>query len=200
MAEKMTIGVLALQGAFDEHEAMLKELAADYREIRQRKDLTDDLDGIIIPGGESTVQGKLLHDLGLFEPLRQKIIQGLPVMATCAGLILLAEEVSNDKPLLATLPVRVRRNAYGRQLGSFAADGAVAGIGDYPLRFIRAPYIEACLATEVQVLNETAGHITAVQYHNQLAMAFHPELTHDLRIHAYFLEIAAKRKKLALGA
>ena len=196
----MTIGVLALQGAFAEHEAMLKKLGADYREIRQRKDLTDDLAGLILPGGESTVQSKLLHELGLFEPLRQKILQGLPVLATCAGLILLAQEVSNDEPSMATLPVRVRRNAYGRQLGSFARAGDVADLRGFLLRFIRAPYIEACLDKKVQVLSETEGHVTAVRYHNQLAMAFHPELTRDLRIHSFFLDMVAKRKELALGA
>ncbi len=200
MAEKLTIGVLALQGAFAEHETMLQAFRADVREIRQGKDLTDDLAGLIIPGGESTVQSKLLHELELFEPLRQKILQGLPVLATCAGLILLAREVINDEPSLATLPVRVRRNAYGRQLGSFALAGDVAGIPDFPLRFIRAPYIEACLDKDVQVLNETEGHITAVRYHNQLAMAFHPELTSDLRIHSFFLDMVAKNKELALGA
>ena len=124
----------------------------------------------------------------------------LGLTSRSAGLILLAQEVSNDEPSMATLPVRVRRNAYGRQLGSFALAGDVAGFPDFPLRFIRAPYIEACLDKDVQVLNETEGHITAVRYHNQLAMAFHPELTSDLRIHSLFLDMVAKNKELALDA
>lgn len=114
------IGVLALQGDFAEHKAKLASLGAETVDIRQFDDLHKPLDGIVLPGGESTVQGKLLNDLSLLEPLREKIIQGLPVLATCAGLILLSEQVENQsKTYLATLPVTVRRNAYGRQLGSF---------------------------------------------------------------------------------
>lgn len=185
-----TIGVLALQGAFAEHEHILNELRVNCREIRQQKDLADPIDGLILPGGESTVQTKLLKETGLLNPLQQQIRKGLPVMATCAGLILLAQEVSStNQPALNTLPVRVRRNAYGRQLGSFACDGEFSGIGTFPLRFIRAPYIEEILDSNVQVLQTTHDHITAVRYQNQLAMSFHPELTNDLRIHRYFLRM-----------
>ena len=191
MAEsEYTIGVLALQGAFAEHEHILKKLQVSCREIRQAKDLAEPVDGLILPGGESTVQAKLLRESSLLQPLQQQINDGLPVMGTCAGLILLAQESSGRKqPALSTLPVRVRRNAYGRQLGSFACDGTFAGLGTVPLRFIRAPYIEEILDSSVQVLQETGRHITAVRCRNQFAMSFHPELTDDLRIHQYFLRM-----------
>lgn len=116
----MRIGILAVQGAFAEHEKMLTSLGADCFEIRQKKDLEQDFDGLVFPGGESTVMGKLLRELDLFEPLKQKIQEGCPVLGTCAGLILLAEKLSNDEQVyFGTLPVTVKRNAYGRQLGRF---------------------------------------------------------------------------------
>lgn len=189
---KKTIGVLALQGAFQEHEQMLARLGADYREIRQAADFTADIAGLILPGGESTTQRKLMYSTGLLAPLQQRIREDMPVMGTCAGLILLAQELSNDEETgLSTLPVRVKRNAYGRQLGSFAADISLAGIGKFPMRFIRAPYIEKILQPDVEVLATYQGQITAVRYHKQLAMSFHPELTQDLRVHRLFLQMAA---------
>ena len=125
------IGVLALQGAFIEHENMLMRLGARCHEIRKLTDLDKPLDGLVLPGGESTVQKKLLHDLGLFEPLQAKIRQNLPVLATCAGLILLADETEGrDTDGLQTLPVCIKRNAYGRQLGSFATSGIIKGLPD----------------------------------------------------------------------
>lgn len=137
----MPIGVLALQGAFIEHEKMLHRLGADVREVRQRADL-EGLDGIILPGGESTVQGRLLRKLNMLHPLHDQIQCGLPVLATCAGLILLAQHLESGEPThLATLPVTVRRNAYGRQLASFATTADVGSLADFPLVFIRAPYI-----------------------------------------------------------
>ena len=191
MARKM-IGVMALQGDFREHEEMLVHLGADYREIRQAEDFTPDIAGIILPGGESTTQRKLLHTTGLFAPLQQRIKDNMPVMGTCAGLILLAQQLSNDGETgLATLPVRVKRNAYGRQLGSFAKIAPLAGLGDFPLRFIRAPYIEKILQADVEVLGTYQGRITAVRYHQQLAMSFHPELTADGRVHQLFLQMVA---------
>lgn len=139
----MPIGVLALQGAFIEHEKMLRRLCADVREVRQRSDL-DGLSGIILPGGESTVQGRLLRKLHMLEPLRERIQNGMPVLATCAGLILLAQHLDGDETThLATLPVTVRRNAYGRQLASFSTTADVGNLTDFPLVFIRAPYIAA---------------------------------------------------------
>lgn len=140
------IAVLAVQGAFAEHIDKLKKLGADCVELRQAADLQQEYDGLVLPGGESTVQGKLLREQHMLEPLRDQIRQGLPVLGTCAGLILLAQEISNDENVhFGTLPVRVRRNAYGRQLGSFHTEQEFVGIGRVPMTFIRAPYIEAVL-------------------------------------------------------
>ncbi|MCD8217503.1 MAG: pyridoxal 5'-phosphate synthase glutaminase subunit PdxT [Clostridiales bacterium] len=181
------VAVLAVQGAFIEHEKMLCSLGAETVELRKKSDIEQEFDGLILPGGESTVQGKLLRELGMFDILKEKIEAGLPVLATCAGLILLAQEVTNDeKRYFATLPVSVKRNAYGRQLGSFHCDGRLKGIGMYPMEFIRAPYIEST-SPEVDVLAEVDGHIVAVKYKNQIALAFHPELSGDTRIHEMFL-------------
>ncbi|MCD7826675.1 MAG: pyridoxal 5'-phosphate synthase glutaminase subunit PdxT [Clostridiaceae bacterium] len=188
----MKIAVLALQGAFLEHEKMLRNLGAEVVELRKKEDLEQDFDGLVLPGGESTVQGKLLEELAMFDILQQKIRQGLPVLATCAGLILLAEELSNDdKRYFRTLPVTVRRNAYGRQLGSFFYQGEIAGIGSFPMEFIRAPYIES-VKDGVSVLAEVEERIVAVQYKNQIGLSFHPEVTGDCRIHEYFLKTIKK--------
>ncbi len=186
----MKVAVLALQGAFAEHEQMLSRLNADFFEIRQKQDLEREFDALILPGGESTVQGKLLRELDIFDGLRRKIASGLPVMATCAGLILLAEKLSNDPEVhFGTLNVTVRRNAYGRQLGSFLATGNFGSFSDVPMPFIRAPYIESA-GKGVEILARHDGYITAVRQGNQLAMSFHPELTQDTRIFRYFLEMA----------
>ena len=186
MNHQQTIGVLALQGAFIEHEQKLTSLGLHCREIRQRADLDDDLSGLVLPGGESSVQKKLLRDLSLFLPLQERIRQGMPVLATCAGLILLAEEVEGEtQPGFQTLPVAVCRNAYGRQLGSFTTTGRFADLGPIEMRFIRAPAIKS-VQPGVVILAHADTTIAAVQYHNQLAMAFHPELCPDLRIHKRF--------------
>lgn len=185
----MKIGVLAVQGAFAEHIKRLGDLGAECIELRQLKDLDTKLDGLVLPGGESTVQGKLLHDLGMFEPLKQQIQDGLPVLATCAGMILLADKLANDSHVyFATMPMTVRRNAYGRQLGSFHTTAACGNLGDVPMTFIRAPYIES-VGDGVQVLAQVDGNIVAAQYDRQLALAFHPELDDDTRIHEYFLKM-----------
>lgn len=185
----MKIGVLAVQGAFIEHEKMLEKLGVETFEIRQKSDLGQNYDGIILPGGESTVMGKLLKDLDLFDTLKKEIENGLPVFGTCAGLILLAGTLTNDnKKHFGTLPVSVKRNAYGRQLGSFYENMDVKGIGKIPMTFIRAPYIEE-VGENVDVLSVVDGNIVAVQYKNQLGVAFHPELTEDTRMHAYFLKM-----------
>ncbi|WP_066923383.1 pyridoxal 5'-phosphate synthase glutaminase subunit PdxT [Murdochiella massiliensis] len=153
----MPIGVLALQGAFIEHEKMLRRLGADVREVRQRSDL-DGLNGIVLPGGESTVQGRLLRKLHMLEPLRDRIQNGMPVLATCAGLILLAQHLDGDETThLATLPVTVRRNAYGRQLASFATTANVGNLTDFPLVFIRAPYIAAVDGNGGVAADEVSG-------------------------------------------
>ena len=187
----MVIGVLAVQGAFIEHEKVLKSLGIEHFEIRQKKDLDRHMDGLILPGGESTVMGKLLRDLELFEPLKELIESGLPVFGTCAGMILLADELSNDESrYFATLPVTVRRNAYGRQLGSFHARAQMRGIGEIPMTFIRAPYVEQVHGAEV--LATVDDNIVAVRYKNQLATAFHPELDDDLSVHKYFLSFCEK--------
>ena len=192
---KPQIGVLAVQGAFIEHERILKSLGAEVFEIRQLRDLDRHLDGLVLPGGESTVQGKLLRDLGLFEPLRKKIAEGLPVLATCAGAILLAEKIAGEsRTHFATLPAIIRRNAYGRQLGSFFTENEVAHVGIVPQTFIRAPFFES-VGNEVEVLSRTASsntadapeQIVAVRYKNQIALSFHPELNNDTSIHRYFL-------------
>lgn len=157
----MRIGVLALQGAFIEHVQALRQLGAEAVEMRQLTDLEQPLDGIVLPGGESTVQGKLLHELGMFAPLQKKIAQGLPVLATCAGMILLAEKLTNDsKVYLATMPITVKRNAYGRQLGSFFTEAEFGKLGKVPMTFIRAPYIDS-VGEGVEVLAAVDEHIVA---------------------------------------
>lgn len=191
----MVIGVLALQGAFVEHEKVLKSLGAECFEIRGEKDLERQMDGLILPGGESTVMGKLMRELNLFEPLRERILQGLPVFGTCAGLILLAENLSNDaKKYFGTLPVTVKRNAYGRQLGSFSTEAKMRPIGNIPMTFIRAPYIES-VGEGVEILAEVDGNIVAVRYQNQLGISFHPEVTENPSVHAYFLEMCQWKEK-----
>ena len=185
----MKIAVLAVQGAFIEHEKMLESLGAETIELRQKSDLEQDFDGIVLPGGESTVQGKLLKELDMYDALKEKIEQGMPVLATCAGLILLAEELSNDdKRHFATLPVCVKRNAYGRQLGSFHTEETVKSVGKVPMTFIRAPYVSD-VHDGTRVLASVEDRIVGVQYNNQLAFSFHPELDEDTRIHERFLEI-----------
>lgn len=185
----MKIAVLAVQGAFIEHEKALQRLGAETVELRKAEDLEQDFDGLVLPGGESTVQSRLLKELSMFEPLKEKVEEGLPVLATCAGLILLAQNVSNDeKRGFATLPVTVKRNAYGRQLGSFYCEGGIKGIGTYPMEFIRAPYIES-VGDDVEILAEVEEKIVGVAYKNQLAFSFHPELTGNDKIHEKFLEL-----------
>uniref|UniRef100_A0AB33JJP5 Pyridoxal 5'-phosphate synthase subunit PdxT n=2 Tax=unclassified Prevotella TaxID=2638335 RepID=A0AB33JJP5_9BACT len=190
----MKIGVLALQGAFLEHAQMLERLGVETVEIRQLKDFQQSMSGLVIPGGESTVQLKLLHDLGLFQPIREAVNHGLPVFGTCAGLILLARHVVGDEvERLATIDMTVCRNAYGRQLGSFHTQHVMAGIpGEVPMTFIRAPYIQA-VGDGVEVLAEVDGHIVAARQGHQLVTAFHPELTADLRVHQYFLNLIEPR-------
>ncbi len=185
----MKIAVCAVQGAFAEHEKILQQLGVSYIELRQKADLNNDYDALILPGGESTVQGKLLKELDMFDIIKKQIQNGMPVLATCAGLILLAQNLSNDThTYFQTLPVRVKRNAYGRQLGSFHTEGSFGPFEQVPMEFIRAPYIES-VQENVEILSTIDEHIVAVRYHNQLGISFHPELCDDMRIHAYFIEI-----------
>ena len=181
----MKIAVLALQGAFIEHEHVLQRLGIETVEIRQLSDWQQGRwDALILPGGERTVQMRLLHELGLFEPIRKAISDGLPVLGTCAGMILLSDGY------LGTMHIRVRRNAYGRQLGSFHTTGAVDGIGaDVPMTFIRAPYIEKVLADDCSPIAIVDGHIVAARQGNQIVTAFHPELDEDLRLHQFLIDM-----------
>ncbi len=190
----MRIGVLALQGAFAEHEEKLKKLGASYVEIRKKGDLKQPIDGLILPGGESTVMGKLLVDLDCLEEIRIRIRKGMPVFGTCAGLILLAKRVQSGTQIqIGTMDMTVKRNAYGRQLGSFSVTSEMKGIGEIPMVFIRAPYIQS-VSGDTQVLAEVGGRIVAARQGNQLATAFHPELTNDIRVHALFLEMVKRVK------
>lgn len=185
----MVVAILALQGAFVEHGYMLDRLGAEHFEIRQKKDLDRPFDTLILPGGESTVMGKLLREEGMLEILQEKINAGLPVFGTCAGLILLAKEVEGGESHLASMDIAVKRNAYGRQLGSFFTQGEMQGLGTIPMTFIRAPYIERTFG-KAQALAQVDGKIVAARQKNQLVTAFHPELTSDTSVHEYFLNMA----------
>lgn len=183
------VGVLALQGAFIEHRQMLEKLNIPTFEIRELSDLEKPLKGLILPGGESTVQGKLLRELNLFEPIKAKISQGLPTFGTCAGMILLANRLENSTAThFATMDVSVLRNAYGRQAGSFEAVAGFADVGEIPMSFIRAPYIKSTGA-EVEVLATVDGNIVAARQKNQLVTAFHPEVTENTQVHEYFVKM-----------
>ncbi len=188
----MATAVLAVQGAFIEHEQMLARLGVPCVELRQAADLKKPFDRLVLPGGESTVQGKLLDELGMLEPLRERIQDGMPTLGTCAGLILLAKRLDahDDRgtPRLSTMDVLVQRNAYGRQLGSFHAQTKFAGMGQVPMTFIRAPFVMEA-GDGVNVLARVDERIVAVRQGTQLALAFHPELDDDLRIHQYFLDM-----------
>ncbi len=189
----MRIGVLALQGGFAEHTAALEKLGVDSFEIRKNADLDDNIDGLILPGGESTVIGRLLRETGLFKPLKGLIAAGLPVFGTCAGMILLAEKIDNEPTAyFKSIDIVVKRNAYGRQLGSFTTKETFSGIGEIPMTFIRAPYIASC-GDGVRNLAAVDGIQIAAESKNVLVTAFHPELTDDLSVHQYFLNKVSSR-------
>lgn len=187
----MKIGVLAIQGDFAEHIVMLKHLGAETAEVRLPAHL-DGLEGLIMPGGESTTIGKLAVDYGLLEPLREfgKI---RPVWGTCAGAILLSKDARRDQPLLGLMDITVQRNGFGRQVDSFEADLAIPELGEggpYHAIFIRAPIIES-VDGDAKILSKLSdGRIVAAQEGNLLATSFHPELTRDERFHKYFLTLA----------
>ena len=179
------IAILALQGAFAEHQQILQTLGEESVLIRNLDDWNDfientDKRGLIIPGGESTAMLRIIRDENLLEPVRKAILEGLPVFGTCAGLIML------DSEHLGTMDIEVKRNAYGRQLGSFFTKDEVKGIGKVPMTFIRAPYITA-VKDGVEVLAKVDGNIVAARQGKQLVTSFHPELNDDTRIHEYFL-------------
>lgn len=189
----MVVGVLALQGAFREHAAAVARLGAEAREVRQLKDMSG-IDAMIIPGGESTTMGKLLVEWGMLDPLRERIEKGMPVYGSCAGLILLCREIENsDQPRLGVLDATVRRNAFGRQVDSFETDLEMPELGLMPFQavFIRAPVLIG-VGPKVRVLAKVKGQAVAVRQDNVLATSFHPELTPDVRLHRYFLEMCKK--------
>ncbi len=191
------VGVLALQGDFAEHMASLHRLASagngasglEAREVRLPSEL-DAVDALILPGGESTTIGKLLVEYRLLEPLRERIADGMPVFGTCAGAIVLARDIGGlDQPLIGAMDLRVRRNAFGRQLESFETDLPVPVLGERPMHaiFIRAPAILG-VGEGVEVLARLeTGTIVAARQGRMLATAFHPELTDDTRLHAHFV-------------
>ncbi|MFP5308278.1 MAG: pyridoxal 5'-phosphate synthase glutaminase subunit PdxT [Actinomycetes bacterium] len=182
-----TVGVLALQGDVLEHLRALRRVGA--RPVRVRRPVhLEGLDGVVLPGGESTTIGKMLVRFDLFDPLRDAIGAGLPAFGTCAGMILLARELEQDveQPVLGVLDVRVRRNAFGRQVDSFDTALEVAGIAGGPVdvSFIRAPWVERVLAEDVEVLAAVGEHPVVVRQGHVLAASFHPEVTGDDRLHA----------------
>ena len=190
----MRIAVLALQGAFIEHEKMLAQLGVECFEVRGSEDWCQPKDALISPGGESTTMLKLLTELQLLEPIRESIEKGLPVFGTCAGLILLARKVEGDDvQRISTMNITVCRNAYGRQMGSFFIDGKIEGVAHpVPMTFIRAPYI-ASVGNGVEVLAEVSGRIVAARQDKQLVTAFHPELNNDTSIHELFLNMVGEK-------
>lgn len=188
----MLTGILALQGAFREHQWALEKCGANAREVRKPEELKG-IEALVIPGGESTTMGKLMQDFQLLEPIKGMAAEGMPVFGTCAGLIMLAKYIRNCRQTtLALMDMEVERNAFGRQVDSFEADLSMPELGPEPIRavFIRAPYI-ARVQNGVKVLANYGDKIVCARQGRFLAAAFHPELTDDLRLHRYFLERVA---------
>ena len=192
----MKIGILALQGAFAEHAKVIDKLGVASVQIRNLDDFQQhqsDLAGLILPGGESTTMGKLLRDQQMLIPIREAILSGLPVFGTCAGLILLAKEIiSQEESHLATMDIVVERNAYGRQLGSFYTEAECKGVGQIPMTFIRGPIISS-LGEGVEILATVDDQIVAAQEQNMLVTSFHPELTDNVRLHQYFINMCKEK-------
>lgn len=189
----MKVGVIAVQGAFREHVKALRNLGADVVEVRRAHEL-DGAEAVVLPGGESTAIGKLMREYGLLAPVRDMANAGKPVFGTCAGMIVLAKHILGDDTVhLGLMDVTVNRNSFGRQRESFEADLDVPALGPdaYPAVFIRAPHIDS-VGEGVSVLAAYEDRIVAVREGNLLATSFHPELTGDLRLHDYFLQMAAK--------
>jgi len=187
LSKKLKIGVLALQGGFIEHIRHLQSLQVDTFEIRKKTDLHQAMDGMVLPGGESTTMGILLKELDMFDDIKLKIDNGLPAFGTCAGMILLAREISGtETSYFAAIDIVVKRNAYGRQLGSFYTEAKMKDVGIIPMTFIRAPYIESAGAG-VEILSVVNDRIVAAREKNVLVTSYHPELTSDNRVHQYFL-------------
>jgi 5'-phosphate synthase pdxT subunit len=185
------VGVLALQGAFGAHARCLRSLGAEPREVRTPAQL-DEVDALVLPGGESTTMSMLLDSSGLFEPVAARLADGLPTLGTCAGMILLGSEILDGRPdqrAFGAVDIAVRRNAFGRQVDSFEADLPLADLPDGPFRaiFIRAPFVER-VGPAVEVLATVDGHAVLCRQGAVTVAAFHPELSDDLRLHAHFLE------------
>jgi 5'-phosphate synthase pdxT subunit len=195
MVARPRIGVLALQGDVEKHAQAAQRAGGEPVEVRSAETLAA-VDALILPGGESTTQGKLLERYDLMEPLRRRVVTGMPVLGTCTGLILLAREIlGSDQPRIGVLDVAVERNAYGRQVDSFETDVAVPALGEPPLRavFIRAPVIER-VGPEVEVLASVDDKPVLVRQDRILGCAFHPELTEDSRVHAWLVDLARGEK------
>lgn len=195
--QEPTIGVLALQGDVLEHRRHLESAGARTVAVRRRSEL-DSVDGLVLPGGESTAMSRLLDVYEMYEPVAQRIASGMPVYGSCAGMILLASDVLDtrrDATWFSAIDMTVRRNAFGRQVDSFETDLVVDAFGPDPLRtvFIRAPWVES-VGPDVRVLARVSAsdgrdHVVAVRQGNALATSFHPEVTDDVRVHAYFLDM-----------
>jgi pyridoxal 5'-phosphate synthase pdxT subunit len=195
-----TIGVLALQGDVREHLRALTSCGAETRVVRRSEEL-EGIDGLVLPGGESTTMWRLARSFDLLEPLRKRVGAGLPAYGSCAGMIMLADRIADGaagQETIGGIDMLVRRNAFGRQVDSFESDIAIAGLGTAPYHavFIRAPWVEA-VGAGVEVLartelGESAGRIVAVQQGNLMATAFHPELTGDYRVHGYFVDLVRR--------
>ncbi len=198
MIGRPKVGVLAVQGAFVEHEQALRHVGADTVQVRTPEQLAD-LDGLVIPGGESTTFGLVAERSGLLPALRAAVSDGLPVFGTCAGLIMLAEATTaGPQPLIGGMDIVVRRNAFGRQVASFEAELRVTGLGEpaVPAVFIRAPWIERA-GDGVEVLATCRGRAVAARQGQLLVTAFHPELTEDRRLHALFVDMVRARRDRA---
>lgn len=192
----MKIAVLALQGGVEEHINHLKSLGCEAVEVRKVEEL-DDIDGIILPGGESTTIGKLLKKTGILDKLREKILRGFPVWGTCAGMILLAKNIENDEARhLQTMDITVRRNAYGSQIDSFIVEKNIEEVSTeaIPLVFIRAPNITE-VSSNIEVICKVNNNIVAARQDNMLVTSFHPELTKNLEMHRYFIESIVSKYK-----
>jgi 5'-phosphate synthase pdxT subunit len=191
----MRVGVLALQGTFIEHIGLLRQLGVEASPVRLPHEL-DTLDGLIIPGGESTTMLRLMESFGLVQPIREMARDGLPIWGTCAGMILLAKDVSNyEMETLGLMDMKVRRNAFGSQIDSFEADLEIPLVGEEPFHavFIRAPIIEEAMPG-VEILSRLPDStIVATRQNRLLACAFHPEFTDDLRFHSYFLNMVSQK-------
>ena len=189
------VGVLAIQGAVAEHLELLNQIPDVCAQEVKYLDELNEIDGLIIPGGESTAIGRLFRDFNLLQPLKERILNGMPVWGTCAGMILLAKSLENDPTVhLGVMDITVERNAYGRQLGSFTTEVEIEKISSnkIPLVFIRAPYVTQ-VKSDVDILLEVNDHIVACQQKQMLATSFHPELTKDTSFHRYFINMIKQK-------